>query len=65
MIVIGIAAGLAMSGLILGAFSGSIWIMLGFFTAGVLVACVSEAVKSYNDKKSVSCKLGQYPPYGY
>lgn len=62
---IGIAAGLSMSGLLLGAFSGSIWIMLGFVAAGMLVACVNEAVKSYNDRKSISYKLGKYPPYGY
>lgn len=62
---IGIAAGLCMNGLLLGAFSGSIWIMLGLVAAGMLVAYTYEAVKSYKDRKAASCKLGQYPPYGY
>lgn len=62
---IGIAAGLGMSGLLLGALSGSIWILIGFCTAGMLIAGTGEAVKSYNDRKSASRKLSQYPPYGY
>lgn len=65
MIGIGIAGGLAMSGLLLGAFSGSIWILLGFFAAGFGVAAVTEAVKLHKDKVDISCKLSQYPPYGY
>lgn len=62
---IGIAAGLSMSGLILGAFSGSVWIMVGFFVAGVLVAGIADVVKHHHERTAASCKLAQYPPYGY
>lgn len=62
---IGIAAGLSMSGLILGALSGSIWYMLGFFAAGMLVIGIDEAIKSCRNKIAADYKLSQYPPYGY
>lgn len=63
--VIGISAGLVMAGMLLGAFSGSIWILLGFAAAGFLVAGAAEAVKLQKEKIATSCKLAQYPPYGY
>lgn len=62
---IGIAGGLSMCGLLLGALSGSIWIMLGFCLVGILVAAISELIKSSYNKSAASCKLTQYPPYGY
>ena len=63
--VFGVAGGMIISGMLLGAFSGSIWLLLGFSAAGFIVAAATEAVKLHKDKAAVSCKLSQYPPYGY
>ena len=63
--VFGIAGGMIMSGMLLGAFSGSIWILLGFSAAGFSIVAAAEAVKLRKDKTAASCKLSQYPPYGY
>ena len=63
--VIGIAAGLVMAGMLLGAFSGSLWVLLGFSAAGFGVAAAIEAVKHHKTQTAASCKLAQYPPYGY
>ena len=62
---IGIASGLVLAGLVLGAISGSIWLLLGFTAAGFSIAAASEAVKLQKEKAAASCKLRQYPPYGY
>ena len=61
----GIAGGMIVSGMLLGAISGSVWLLLGFAAAGLGVAAVTEAVKMHKDRVAVSCKLSQYPPYGY
>ena len=63
--VIGIAGGLVMAGMLLGAFSGSIWVLLGFAAAGFSIAAATEAVKHHKTRIAASCKLAQYPPYGY
>lgn len=63
--VIGIAGGLVMLGLILGAISGSIWLLLGFASAGFLVAAASAAIQQQQAQAASSRKLAQYPPYGY
>lgn len=62
---IGIGGGLVMAGMLLGAFSGSIWILLGFAAAGFSVAAATEAAKHHKTRTAASCKLAQYPPYGY
>ena len=62
---VGIAGGLAMAGMLLGAISGSIWLLLGFVIAGFGIAAAIEAAKLHRGKAAVSCKLSQYPPYGY
>lgn len=61
----GIAGGMIVSGMLLGAVSGSVWLLLGFAAAGLGVAAVTEAVKTCKDRAAASCKLSQYPPYGY
>jgi len=62
---IGIAGGLVLAGLILGALSGSIWILICFVAAGFSVAAAFEAVKLHKEQKATSYKLMQYPPYRY
>ena len=63
--VIGIAGGLVMAGMLLGAFSGSIWVLLGFAAAGFGIAAAVEAAKNRHIRANANCKLAQYPPYGY
>ena len=63
--VIGIAGGLVMAGMLLGVFSGSIWVLLGFAAAGFSIAAASEATKHHHIKTAGSYKLNHYPPYGY
>ena len=63
--VFGVAGGMIISGMLLGAFAGSIWLLLGFSAAGFAVAAAAEAAKLRKDKEAASCKLSQYPPYGY
>lgn len=62
---IGIVGGLVMTGLLLGALSGSIWLLLGLAAAGFGIAAAAEAAKSHRIRANASCKLAQYPPYGY
>ena len=62
---IGIGGGLVMAGMLLGAFSGNIWVLLGFAAAGFSVAAATEAVKHRKTRIAASRKLVQYPPYGY
>lgn len=63
--VAGIAGGLIMTGLLAGAILGSVWFLLGFTAVGLLVAGLSYAAASYKERAAASCKLAQYPPYGY
>jgi len=63
--VIGIAGGLVMCGMILGAVSGSIWLLLGLAAAGFGAAVIAETARAARTRTAASCKLNQYPPYGY
>lgn len=63
---IGIAGGLVMGGLVLGALSGSIWLMLCFAAAGLLVAGIAELLHLNSCQLSAGKrKIDDYPPYGY
>ena len=62
---VGISGGLMFAGLLLGAMTGNIWLLLGFFAAGLVVAAAIQAVQLLRDKEAASCNFKQYPPYGY
>ena len=63
--IIGIAGGLAMGGMIMGAVSGSLLLMLGMCGAGMLIAGINAITASWRDKAAVNNKLAQYPSYRY
>lgn len=63
--VLGIAGGIMTAGLIIGGFSGSIWILLICVAAGLLIAGAGEAATQYKQQVSANRGLSQYPPYGY
>lgn len=62
---VGIAGGLVMSGLITGAITGSIIIMLIPIVAGLLIAGIWNSIQHAQDRTAASWALKQYPPYGY
>lgn len=62
---IGIALGLLFAGLFLGALSESLFLLIIFAAAGLLIACIPELVKSQYDRSARNFKLKQFPPYGY
>lgn len=62
---IGIAGGLVMSGLVVGAITGSIVLMLVPAAAGILIAGIWDNIKKAQDRTAASWTLKQYPPYGY
>lgn len=61
----GIAGGLIILGLLSGAISKSIWLLLGFSSAGFLIAAAFDFLQRKKEQVATSCKLTQYPPYGY
>ena len=63
--VIGFAGGCIFAGMILGAITGSILMLVGGAAAGFAIAGISEAVKRHNEEAANHQRLGQYPPYGY
>lgn len=59
---LGIAGGLMILGLLMGAITGSIWLLLIPATIGLLLAGAIELAQ----KQTISnWKYKQYPPYGY
>ena len=62
--VLGIAGGLMLAGLLLAAFTGIIWICIGCVAAGLLIAGAASAATNHKEQAANS-KLAQYPPYGY
>ena len=63
--VLGITGGIMFAGLLLGAITGSIWILISCVAAGLLIAGIAEAATSYKKRAAASSQLAQYPPYGY
>jgi len=63
--VFGIAGGLLMCGLIMGAISGSVVLMIIPTIAGLLIAGIWDGIKKAQDRTAASWALKQYPPYGY
>ena len=61
----GIAGGLIMAGLVLGAVLNSILLLFIFAAAGFMVAGIAEAVRRHKEKEAVYRELSYYPPYGY
>lgn len=61
----GIAGGLMMGGLISGALLGSLWLLVGFTAAGLLVAGAGTAAEKLRQLRSARRQLGHYPIYRY
>lgn len=59
---LGIAGGLMVLGLLMGAITGSIWLLLIPATIGLLLAGIVELAQNHTIS---NWKLKQYPPYGY
>ena len=62
---LGIAGGIMFAGLLFGALTGSVWVLISCAAAGLLIAGVTEAATSYKEQAAASRRLAQYPPYGY
>lgn len=63
--IIGIAGGLFFGGMLLGAITGSLGLMLGCCAAGLIVAGAAEAAQKRRERDEARLRLGAYPPYGY
>ncbi len=63
--VLGVAMGIFFAGLLLGAITGSVWVLISCAAAGLLIAGIAEAATSYKEQAAASRRLAQYPPYGY
>lgn len=63
--VAGIAGGIMMAGLLAGALTGSVEILLGFSIVGLLIGISCQLIKAEAEYKKASHKLSQYPSYKY
>lgn len=63
--ILGIVGGLCVSGLLIGAITGSVIFMLIPIITGILIAGIWDSIKKIQDRTAASQTLKQYPPYGY
>lgn len=63
--VLGIVGGLCVSGLLIGAITGSIIFMMIPIAAGMLIAGIWDSIKKMQDRTAASQTLKRYPPYDY
>ena len=63
--VVGIAGGIIMGGMIAAAIMGNIIIMLVTMAAGFAIAGYTQLVKTADERRAMHSKLAKYPSYKY
>ena len=63
--VMGIAGGIIMGGMIAAAIMGDVIIMLVAIAAGFTIAGCTQLVKTVDERRAMHSKLAKYPSYKY